>query len=122
MTDNEWDRIHRHKQSHRDASAALPISEKLRLLERLRDRAVSLGQLRRSAMSSAAQAAAPHLQTAPSVQATKGSIGLSVSGANASLFAVAASASVVTTRASNTIEQSDTRLTVIPEFYRGIAR
>jgi hypothetical protein len=42
MREFDWDLIRRQKDAYRDSAAALPLGDKLRVLERLRDRALAM--------------------------------------------------------------------------------
>ena len=88
MTSIDWNRIREEKELHRANSAALPFEEKLRILDRLRERDRAFRGIRRHFGDQGRGPSAGYLQTGISHQSS-GAIRLIVFGANTALLAAA---------------------------------
>lgn len=103
MSDSYWDRVRRDKDLHRATSAARPFEEKLRLLERMRERTQALRgsaypiSVRQSDSTSNVRTVA----LPPSEQVTSGKIQIGTFGANATLT-IAATRAESSARATTT--------------------
>ena len=89
MTQFDWDHIRREKDIYRATSAAQSFAEKLRVLDRLRERDTDLRQARERSRNARKSERTPTLQT-DRARGPSGHIHLIVSGASALLAATAA--------------------------------
>lgn len=111
MHESDWDRIRRAKDAHRDKLAALPFDAKLQILERLRERTLTMTG---SPAGAADRQSTSHAEVflPPGPQSVGHAMSVGVFGVNASL-AVAATAQVLSSAAVSTgVTQQKTSATV----------
>ncbi|MHB1094742.1 MAG: hypothetical protein ACYC3F_01045 [Gemmatimonadaceae bacterium] len=114
MREPDWKRIREAKDAHRDRMAALPFDEKVKLLERMRERGLSFGaqeQALRRAQREPTSNVVISSTTQPATQVANNAMAgnFGVFGATATLIAAMAPAqsSAVVTTITKTFTDSD---------------
>src|SRR5271154_4215849 len=109
MTEFDWDQIRTEKDLYRARAAELPFEEKLKILERLRDRVQTMSGRHQPANASERdlRANATNSANTLSIQPTGGLIHLGVLGANSTLAAVVTASARSSARATTIRSQPE---------------
>lgn len=108
MPEFDWSRIEREKNLHRDYLAALPTDERLRLIERLRDRGLEMkggiGRISRDSVTNVSVSVTP-----PPEMTAVGAVHLNVLGASGTLVSAVFAPVNPTTTVVGTVTIEPTR-------------